>query len=356
MADEDESQKTEEPTDRKLEKAREEGDVPVSNEVKNFFLLLAALIIVWVFSPWMMKRIKIVGTKFMATVDQVSVDRASFTHLFFDVVGDVAIILSMPIALCVLLAIVGTVSQIGLLYVPKKLEPKWDKLNIFEGLKNFINMQKIMEALKGILKLAVIVLVAYIVLKPRLKIVPLLPGMESAAILMVLHNIISVFLFSALIVVILIAGMDIAFTHYQFKKKHKMTKQEIKDEYKESEGDPQVKSRIRSIRMERFRQRMMSNVPESDVVITNPTHYSIALSYDMETMEAPKVVAKGIDFIALKIREIAEENEVPLVENPPLARALYATVEIDDAIPEEHYQAVAEVIRYVMELKNQLPN
>jgi flagellar biosynthetic protein FlhB len=356
VADEDESQKTEEPTARKLEKAREEGDVPISNEVKNVFILLAALIIVWVFTPWMFTKVKTVGIKFIAAPHDIVLDKGNFLTLFVEIITDLFIILSMPIALCILLAVLGTISQIGFLYVPKKLAPKWEKLNIFEGLKNFINMQKIMEAGKGILKIIVVALVSFIVLTPKIKIIPSMPGMEVATILIILHNIISVFVFAVIVVVILIAALDLAFTHYQYTKKHKMTKQEIKDEYKESEGDPQVKARVRSIRMERFRQRMMSNVPDADVVITNPTHYSVALKYDMETMEAPTVVAKGIDFIALKIREIAEDNEVPLVENPPLARALFATVEVDETVPEEHYQAVAEVIRYVMELKDQLPN
>ena len=134
-----------------------------------------------------------------------------------------------------------------------------------------------------------------------------------------------------------------------------MTKQEVKDEYKQTEGDPLVKSRIRQIRNERARRRMMDNVPKADVVIVNPTHYAVALKYDMNTMDAPVVTAKGVDNVALRIREVAEEHDVPIVENPPLARALFASVDLDQSIPEEHFKAVAEVIGYVMQLKNQTP-
>jgi len=155
-------------------------------------------------------------------------------------------------------------------------------------------------------------------------------------------------------VMTVVAALDYAFQRRSFIKQMRMTKQEVRDEHKQAEGDPQIKARIRRLRMERAQKRMMAAVPEADVVITNPTHFAVALAYEMETMSAPRLVAKGADVLAQRIREVAEENEVPLVENPPLARALYASVELDQEIPPEHYQAVAQVIGYVMRLKGEL--
>ena len=153
-----------------------------------------------------------------------------------------------------------------------------------------------------------------------------------------------------------IAGLDYLYQRYLFMKQMKMSKQDVKDEHKQSEGDPQVKARIRKLRAERAQRRMMAAVPEADVVITNPTHYAVALMYKMEEMTAPKLVAKGVDSLAFRIRQVAEENDVPLVENPPLAWALYSAVELDEEIPPEHYKAVAEVIGYVLRLRGDVPN
>ena len=177
--------------------------------------------------------------------------------------------------------------------------------------------------------------------------------METISILEFIHKIVVLLLFTVVIAVFVIAAADYLYQKYSHLKKLRMTKQEVKEEYKQMEGDPLIKSRIRQVRMERARHRMMEAVPKADVVIVNPTHYAVALEYKMEEMDAPKVTAKGLDNIALRIKAIAEENEVPIVENPPLARALFASTEIDQTIPEEHFKAVAEVIGYVMQLKNQ---
>ena len=158
-------------------------------------------------------------------------------------------------------------------------------------------------------------------------------------------------LFLVVLVMVALATADYVYQRWSHKEKLKMTKQEVKDEHKEQEGDPKVKGRIRGLRLERHRQRMMAAIPKASVIITNPTHYAITLQYDMDAMAAPKVVAKGVDYLAKRIRQIAETHEIPIVENPPLARALHATVEIDEPIPAEHYKAVAEVISYVMKLR-----
>lgn len=252
-----------------------------------------------------------------------------------------------------MLGVFASIAQTGFIYAPKKLEPNWNKLNIFAALPNFINMKKIVESLKGIIKISIITFVAILVVKPYLGKVNLLPTMETIAILRFIHKIVVLLLFTVVIAVLIIAVADYAYQKYSHLKKLRMTKQEVKDEYKQMEGDPLIKSRIRQVRMERARHRMMENVPKADVVIVNPTHYAVALEYKMEEMDAPKVTAKGIDNVALRIKALAEEYDVPIVENPPLARALFASTELDQTIPQEHFKAVAEVIGYVMQLKNQ---
>ena len=261
--------------------------------------------------------------------------------------------MAIPFAVFMLFGVIASISQTGFIYAPKKLEPNWNKLNIFAALPNFINMKKVVESLKGIIKISVITFVAILVVKPYLEKVNLMPSMGTTAILSFIHKIVLLLIFTVVIAVFVIAVADYVYQRYTHLKKLRMTKQEVKDEYKQMEGDPMVKSRIRQIRMERARHRMMENVPKADVVIVNPTHYAVALEYKMEQMDAPVVLAKGLDHLALRIREIAEENEIPVVENPPLARALFASVEIDQTIPPEHFKAVAEVIGYVMQLKNQ---
>ena len=198
------------------------------------------------------------------------------------------------------------------------------------------------------MKLVLVGIVSTALALPLLDDITLIPFIEIVSTLDRLHAVIIRIAVGSLIIMSIIAVFDYIYQKYAFVQQMKMTKQEVKDEHKQSEGDPHVKARIRQLRAERTRQRMMANVPEADVIVTNPTHFAIALSYKLEEMQAPIVVAKGADHIAFKIREIAEDNEIPIVENPALARALFASVEVDEEIPLEHYQAVAEVIGFVM--------
>ncbi len=354
MAEEDESSKTEDPTERRLAKAREDGDVPISQEVKNWFAVLAILTVTWLMVPFMMRETRDYGLKFISIPEQLGTDVNALQHLLAESGLALLKILVMPLGLMIVFAFTSSISQIGFLFTPKKLELKWDKLNIFASAKEFITMRKIVTTLKDIAKITIVGILASSVILAKLKYIQLLPSMEILPILKYTQNVLVMFFFAVLIAMLVIAGADLAYQRYQHKKKNKMSKQDIKDEYKQTEGDPHVKARIRSIRMEKYRKRMMENVPKASVVVTNPEHYAVALKYEMETMEAPIVVAKGLDFLALRIRDLAEENEVPIVQNPPLARALFASVEIDMAIPPEHFKAVAEVISYVMQLKQQV--
>lgn len=351
--DEDESSKTEEPSERKISKAKEEGDIAISQDAKSFIMLVGMLFVIWLAVPLMGKWFYMLSVKFIEAPDSIPTDPKHLQLLLIHTALGLFKILAIPFAVFMLLGIFASVAQTGFIFAPKKLEPNWNKLNVFAQLPNFINMKKIVESLKGIIKIAAITFVAILVIKPYLSKVNLLPSMEVMAILRFIHQIVILLIFTVVIAVLIIALGDFAYQKYSHLKKLRMTRQEVKDEYKQMEGDPLVKSRIRQIRMERARHRMMEAVPRADVVVVNPTHYAVALEYKMEKMDAPIVVAKGLDNVALRIREIAEENEVPVVENPPLARALFASTELDQMIPEEHFKAVAEVIRYVMQLKKQ---
>ena len=351
--EEDESSKTEEPSERKIEKAREEGDTAVSQDAKSFIMFLGMLAVIWMVIPLMFRWFYGYSIKFIEMPENLPTDAAHIQRLLISSCVALLKILSIPFAIFIIFGITASVSQTGFIYAPKKLAPNWNKLNIFAALPNFINMKKIVESLKGLLKICIIAYIGIFVVKPYIPQTNLLPTMSLLGILEFIHKIVVLLIFTVVIAIFLLAAADYLYQRYSYLKKLRMTKQELKDEYKQMEGDPLIKSRIRQVRMERARHRMMENVPRADVVVVNPTHYAVAMEYKMEEMDAPVVVAKGVDHLALRIREVAEEHEIPIVENPPLARALFASVEVDQAIPPEHFKAVAEVIGYVMQLKNQ---
>lgn len=353
MADEqDESSKTEEASERKLERAREEGNVPLSMEVKSWFMLFAALMMLWGLAPFVMERTTAIAFKFIERPAELPVDPLGLRDLLKETSFELFITLLMPLGLFLVLAAASALIQIGFLYAPKRMEIKWERINLFANAKEFITKAKIVDLIKGIFKITAVGYAAWLIVKPRILDILNTSSFDVASILALTYKLLLLILLTMVMIIFVIAFADYFYQKFSYLKRQRMTKQEVKDEYKQTEGDPQVKMRLRSIRMERLRKRMMANVPKSSVVVTNPTHFAVALRYEPEEgMEAPIVVAKGQDFIALKIREIAQQNDVPIVENPPLARALFASVEIDEPIPTEHYAAVAEVIKYVYQLK-----
>ena len=254
--------------------------------------------------------------------------------------------------LIVFLAIVFNVMQFGFIVVPLKF--KLDKIDPIGGFKNLFSAKKVLEALKLTAKLILIFIVMTIVLGIVWDDVLSMMDQGIQSSLAVMIQLTVYFLLTILLIIIIFAIIDFFFTRHFYFKQLKMSKQEIKDEYKQMEGDPQIKGRIRQIQMKMSRQRMMADVPEADVVITNPTHYSVALKYDDEASTAPVVVAKGIDFLALKIRDIARESKIPIVEDPILARAIYDNVEVEQEIPSEFYKAMAEILTYVYKLNGKM--
>jgi flagellar biosynthetic protein FlhB len=350
--DADDASKTEEPTSRKLEKAHEEGQFPLSHEIPLWLSIGTVLVIVVAFLPDTLSDLRRRLAGYIEHVHDIPMDRVSVGMVLIQVVKDIVATLWLPLLLLALAGIVSTLVQKGWSVSWAVIAPKFGKLNPLAGLQRILSpAQSGVELLKSIAKIAVVGIVAYMALQPMIQSVGHFIGIEIMLMLKEMDEIVFRLLIGVFTIVMVIAAADLVWQRFQYNKKMRMTKQEVKEENKQSEGDPQIKARIRQLRYERARKRMMAAVPQADVVVTNPTHFAVALKYDAMSMGAPMVLAKGVDTLALKIREVATENDVPVVENPPLARALYAAVEIDEEIPSEHYRAVAEVITYVMKLK-----
>jgi flagellar biosynthetic protein FlhB len=256
---------------------------------------------------------------------------------------------AIPMLILVIAAVAGNMLQHRLVWSGEALKPKFSKISPLAGVKRLFSKQALMNFVKGVVKLALLGAVMTALLWPERSRLDTIVTLDPAAILPMTQSLSLQLLGAVVAIMALIAAADFLFQYKQWFERQKMSFQELKEEYKNAEGDPHVKGKIRQIREGRMRKRMMAAVPEATVVITNPTHYAVALKYE-RGMNAPICVAKGMDAIALKIREVATANSVPVVENPPLARALHATVEVDSEVPAEHYQAVAEVIGYVMKL------
>lgn len=348
---EDKDSKTEEPTSKRLGKAREEGNIPVSQEIKSVAMLLGALVVVGILGPWVASDLSQYMRGFLERPESMSLDNDSVGPLFLQILWRVGLLLAFPVFVLVVAAFVGTMAQVGFVYTPKKISPKLENISPLAGMRRLFSSQSLVEAGKSVVKIIVVSVMIALLIVPALESPDWLMGQDILATLADIHQLIVLILFLVVLVMGALAAVDYIYQNWSHKEKLKMTKQEIKDEHKEAEGDPKVKSRIRGLRLERHRHRMIAAVQKASVIITNPTHYAVALQYDVDSMAAPVVVAKGVDFLAKRMRQIAEIHEIPIVENPPLARALHAAVEVDQEIPQEHYKAVAEVIGYVMRLK-----
>lgn len=350
----DDSQKTEEPTQHRLSEAEKKGQIPSSREVNNFFVMVAlALMVAWVF-PDMIKRGKDVLLPFIASPHDVIISPGSLRDLMIEVLMDSAALLMLPIALILFLVVGAAVLQSRFIFAVERIKPKMEKISIPKGLKRMFSMRSVVEFLKGLIKLAIISVVSVMAVYDSLPTLEQLPGYNTQDLLLFLADLCMRIMVGACCVMFLVAIADYVYQRHEFMKQMRMSKQEIKDEYKQQEGDPHVKGKLKQLRMERARKRMMAAVPTADVVITNPTHYAVALKYETGLMQAPILVAKGVDAVAFRIRDLAKEHDVPIVENPPLARTLHANVDLDQEIPYEHYKAVAEVISYVYRLKGKL--
>ncbi|PCI45769.1 MAG: flagellar biosynthesis protein FlhB [Alphaproteobacteria bacterium] len=352
MAEEqDESQKTEEPTAKKLQEAQEKGEVAKSQEVRHWFILFSMTVIIIVSAKSTMAGIREILGGVLASSYSVAMDGNNLYDFAAEVVGGVFGYMTLPVIILMIGAFLGAVIQHPPILTTEKIIPKLSKISPLAGLKRLFSMQNFVEITKSVIKIIIVgSIVLFLVWPERDRLEQMMtkdPGQVADVIYIMVLRILG----GVVAVMAVIAGLDFMFQKFQHLKKMRMTKQEVKDELKQTDGDPHVKARLRQIRQERARNRMMAAVPDADVVVTNPTHYAVALKYDNEKMDVPMVVAKGVDHIALKIREVARENNIPILENPALARALSATVEVDEEIQEDHYKAVAEVIGYIMRLK-----
>ena len=345
-------ERTEKATPKRREQAREKGQVAQSKEVSSVVILMAALGLFYFSGSWILLNLgnilsgvyQSLGTLRLDTVADVS----SFSIKIFQ---NIFKILSPLFLLLVIAGIAANVLQFGFGLYPKKLVPKLTQLNPASGVKRIFSLKSLVELVKSVLKILVVGWIAYGVISGHLKEFPALVDLEVGQILVFMGQVAFKIALYVCLATVIMAALDFIYQRWQHEENLKMTKQEVKDEHKQAEGDPKVKGRIRSLQREVAMRRMMESVPEADVVITNPTHLAIALRFDSENMIAPRVIAKGADHIAERIRKIAGEHDVPLVENKPLAQALYRMVEIGDYIPAELYRAVAEVLAYVYRLK-----
>ncbi len=355
MADDtDDSEKTEDPTPRRLQDAAEQGDIVKSQEVSTFVLLGAGTLAIALFGHSSAEAFARGFRAFLEQPDQLSVGPGGAMELARHVLWSLFQILGPPLGLIMAAGLGANLIQHGPVFSAEKLKPDITKLSLISGFKRMFGMEGLANLVRGMAKMGVVGAAVWTVLWPqRGRVVAVLQDSTADVASDMVHLTLKIAM-AALAVLAVIALLDYLYQRYQFFKRNRMSRQEIKEEMRQSEGDPAIKAKVRQIRTERARKRMMAAVPQATVVIMNPTHYAVALKYESGAMAAPVCVAKGVDALALRIRAVAEENEVPVVENPPLARALYAAVEVDEAVPSEHYKAVAQVIGYVMRLSGQM--
>ncbi len=356
MPEESFEERTEEATPRRRQEAREKGQVAKSRELSSVAVLLAGLGILLFMGSFLRLQLEMAMIHFLglpysrepfdlATMGLISQDAG---QVLFTCLAPVFLILS-------LVAFLSNFLQVGAVFSTEPLVPKPDRINPLEGIKRLVSRQAIVELIKSMAKVLFVTFVAWRTIKgefPRL--LPLM-DMSPLEIGQEIFDMSGELVFKILLALALIAVFDFFYQRFEYERNLRMTKQEVKEEFKQTEGDPHVKSRIRSIQREMARKRMMAEVPQADVVITNPTELAVALKYVPGEMEAPKVVAKGAGYLARRIREIARENGVPVIENKPLAQGLFRQVEVGDFIPAELYQAVAEILAYVYRLKGKRP-
>ena len=348
-------EKTEKATPKKREKARKEGQVAQSQEIGTAFLLIAAFLALRFFSPMMLNRIMSVFRLNFTTMDMAQNFRDPQFAVWYlwQTFGQV-ILTILPIAIVVVsVGLLINILQVGWKPTGKPLRPKFSKLSPLKGLKKIFGARMFMELFKSLLKFAVILTVVFFVLVDRVDMLQMLMYMDLLQGVSIIADLFLTVGLTVGILYLFIAAADYAFNRRKHEKELRMSKQEVKDEYKQMEGDPMIKSRIKQKMREVSMRRMMQEVPHADVVITNPTHFACALKYDRDRGSAPILVAKGADHMAQRIKEIAQENFVVMVEDKPLARTLYSAVNIGDEVPPELWQAVAEVLAYVYRLRNQ---
>lgn len=355
--DEDQSSKTHDPTERRLRQLREDGNVPHSREVNNLFAMLGMVAVAGLAAPWAFRRLVEMGAGLLQNAGTEPMENTPAVGAVLSRVGISFLTTLLPLLLIMLVAgYLGSWVQNGGILSSKPLAPKLSKISLIEGFKRMFSLKSVVELLKSAVKIVVIGAAMGIVVWQRRDTLVGLLDSDLITILKHFNQLLMWLLGTAVAIMAVLGLVDYLFQRFQYIAKNRMSPQELKEEMRDSEGDPHIKQRQRQIRRERSRKRMMSAVPKADVVITNPTHYAVALRYKPDEGDAaPTVIAKGVDAVAMRIREIATENNVPLYEDPPLARELWRSVEIDQSIPITLFEVVAKVMAFVMELKKKQP-
>ena len=354
MAEGDNREKTEPATPKRLEDARKKGQLAQSKEIPATLVLLAGLLGFYFLGSYMSDNLLVIIRDLLGGVATDELTETNACNLLLSLLGQLGLALAPLMLMFLTAGIAGNVLQNRFLFTMEPLTPKFSKLDPIKGVTKLFSMQSLVEMFKSVAKIVIVGYVAYVTVKGEKENLLPLMMMEPVNILTYIGKVSFKICVRTLWVLVPLVALDYAFQRWNYNKSLKMTKQEVKDEFKHREGDPLIKGRIRSVQREMARRRMMEEVPEADVVITNPTELAIALRYDREAMSSPKVVAKGAGFVAKRIREIAVESRVPVVEDKPLARSLYKLVDIGQVIPPDMYKAVAEVLAYVYRLKNRI--
>jgi flagellar biosynthetic protein FlhB len=353
MSDEQnqDQEKTEQPTSRRREQAREKGQVAKSQEITSVAILMACLTLFYFSSAMMVEKMMGLMRWTFHEAGQFVINADTIHLLILTLIYKTFGLLAPLMLTVVCVALIANVSQVGFLVSSESIQPKLSKIDPIKGFKRLFSARSFVELIKNIFKILIIGFIAYITVVGEIKnIIPL--GEQSiGGVLNYIGKVAFKVMLRSCWVLVVLAVLDYIFQRWELEKSLKMSKQELKDEFKQTEGDPLIKARIKNLQREAARKRMMAQVPKADVVITNPTHIAVALKYDQSEMSAPKVIAKGRGYIAAKIKEIAEKNNVPIVENKPLAQVLYKIVDNDHTIPTDLYKAVAEVLAFVYRMK-----
>jgi flagellar biosynthetic protein FlhB len=352
MADDqaDTSEKTEDPTQKKLDDALQRGDVVKSQEVSTWFIMAGATLVLIAFSSGVGSRLTVTMRGLIANAYDIRTDGPALPHLFERLGGELIATLAIPFLVLMLAALGGNLIQHRLVWSYQALAPKLSRISLNAGFKRMFSAQAVANFAKGLVKLVLVGGVLTTVMWPERQRMQNLLWTDVDAVLALARTLALKLMGTVVAIMAIVAAADYLFQYRQWYERQKMSLRDLKEEFKQTEGDPKIRGKMKQMRQGRMRKRMIAAVPKAAVIISNPTHYSIALQYE-RGMAAPVCVAKGVDAVALKIREVAGEHRIPIVENPPLARTLHATVEVDQAIPPEHYKAVAEVIGYVMRLR-----
>ena len=351
MADTEGEERTEDATETRREDFRKRGQIAQTRELNSVLILLGAALVFWGLGRYFLSQLLEILSVSLTEQIVVAARQGDWKPAAVILFQRAAMVVAPMLGMSFVIGIVGTVVQTGFIYNEEALSPQWERINPIDGFKRLISLRSVVEAIKAMFKIAAILMVLYFVVRSELKSLPYLASLKTGDVLIYVGSIVVQVLGVVGAMMAAIAAIDYFYQWWDLEKRMRMTKQEVKEEMRSREGDPLIKARIRRIQKEISNRRMMEKVPKANVIITNPTHIAVALRYD-ENMVAPQLIAKGAGAIAEKIKAIAREHRIPVIENKPLARAIFKTMKLGQTIPRELYKAVAKVLSYVYRLKN----